>query len=118
MTRDVRHAFRILFRNPGFTIVAVVTLALGIGTNTAVFSVIDAVLLRPLPDANPDRVFVVTQIPFRFTPTGMGLARVIEQSPVFAGVGLYANGGLNLGGEPAERVRAAGVSPGFFKALG
>jgi putative ABC transport system permease protein len=118
MTRDVRHAFRILFRNPGFTIVAVVTLALGIGTNTAVFSVIDAVLLRPLPYANPDRVFVVTQIPFRFTPTGMGLARVIEQSPVFAGVGLYANGGLNLGGEPAERVHAAGVSPGFFTALG
>jgi putative ABC transport system permease protein len=118
MVRDIRHAFRILSRNPGFTLVAVLTLALGIGTNTAVFSVIDAVLLRPLPYANPDRVFVVTELPFRFTKTGMGLSRVIEQSPVFAAVGLYADGGLNLGGEPAERVRAAGVSPGFLRALG
>jgi putative ABC transport system permease protein len=118
MPRDVRHAFRILFRNPGFTLVAVLTLALGIGTNTAVFSVIDAVLLRPLPYASPERVFIVSAVPFRFTPTGMGLARAIEQNPVFAGIGLYANGGLNLGGEPAERVRAAGVSPGFFRAVG
>ncbi len=118
MSRDIRHAFRILFRNPAFTAVAVLTLALGIGTNTAVFSVIDAVLLRPLPYTNHERVFIVSEVPFRFTKTGMGVARVIEQSPVFAGVGLYANGGLNLGGEPAERVRAAGVTPGFFRALG
>jgi putative ABC transport system permease protein len=118
MHHDVRHALRTLLRNPGFTAVAVLTLALGIGANTAVFSVLDAVLLRPLPYPDAERIVRITEIPFRFTPNGMGLAPSIESHPVFSGVGLYASGGLNLGGDPAERVRAAAVSAGFFAALG
>ena len=56
MLNDVRHAVRLLVRNPGFTAVACLTLALGIGANTAIFSVVDAALFRPLPYRDADRL--------------------------------------------------------------
>src|SRR5262245_21800310 len=119
MTHDLQQAFRTLRRNPTFTLVAVATLALGIGANTALFSVADAVLLRPLPYREPERIVRVNGAPFGFTPKGMVVARVLRESPVFSGIGLYAIGALNVGGEPAaERVRGAAVTGGFFAALG
>src|SRR4029077_18025475 len=65
---DLRHSFRVLIKNPGFTVVAVLAVALGIGANTAIFSVIDRVLLAPLPFAESDQIMRLT----RKFPNGSG----------------------------------------------
>jgi hypothetical protein len=70
LTHDIRFALRSLLRTPGFTLVALTVLALGLGASTAVFSVVDAVVLRPLPLADPDRLINVTEI----SASGRGFA--------------------------------------------
>jgi putative ABC transport system permease protein len=119
MLTELRQAIRGLRRTPAFMAVAILTLALGIGANTALFSVADAVLLRQLPYPNPDRLVAIDDAsPLVDVRAASGLRREVEESAVFAGIGTYVAGAVNVGGDQApERVRAAAVSAGFFDAL-
>jgi predicted permease len=124
--QDLRYAVRMLLKNPGFTAVAVLTLALGIGANTAIFSVVNAVLLKPLPYPNPDKLVKVWT---HFT--GIGLPNdqnwfsapefrdVQQQNRSFADMSVMGGGTYSLGvsGNP-QSLNGATVSPSFFNVLG
>jgi putative ABC transport system permease protein len=122
---DLRFALRQLRKSPGFTIVAILTLALGIGANTAIFSVINAVLLRPLPYPEADRiVYFEGQCPSQgITDSNISVPDFQDwtaQSSAFSHTAFYWTGSAALsiqGGEP-ERVPRAGVNGGFFDVLG
>jgi predicted permease len=114
LVRDVRYALRVLRRNPGFTLAAVLTLALGIGANTAIFSLVDAILLRPLPYAQPDRLVGVTGV----YPRG-GFAPMRHEVRTLQ-VAAYAEGhSVNLTGigDPV-RLTSTLVSAELFSVLG
>jgi putative ABC transport system permease protein len=123
---DLRFAFRQLLKNPGFTIVAVVTLALGIGANTAIFSVVNCVLLRPLPFSAADRLIMIEGIHPRGDGTQQRFNRIFdpdfkqwsEQNRVFEYMAAYGSGEITLlsGGEP-KRIRSAEVTVDFFSLL-
>jgi hypothetical protein len=122
--KDVRYSARVLLKNPGFTLVAVVALALGIGANSAIFSVVNSLLLRPLPFEQPDRLVQVWEtIPqrgmFEVTASFPNFADWRDQSHVFEQTAAYSGRSFNLTGsaEP-ERIRSAIVSPTFFSTLG
>jgi putative ABC transport system permease protein len=119
--RDLRYGARVLLKSPGFTLVAVLALALGIGANSAIFSVVNAVLLRPLPYSEPDRLVRVggtskTELIGTFSPPDFFDWRA--RNTVFEGMAAYdaSSPSLTGGGEP-ERLNAARVSPGFFSLL-
>ena len=114
--QDLRYGLRMLMRNPGFTIVAVLALALGIGANSAIFSVVNTVLLRPLPYKNPDALMMVwedaTHLGFPFnTPSPANFIDWREQNTVFEGMAAMAQRSFNLtgAGEP-ERFDGRKVS--------
>jgi predicted permease len=122
---DIRFALRILRKSPGFTCVAILTLALGIGANTAIFSVVDAVLLRPLPYAQPDRLVTVTEanLPYDLSsrnevaPGNFFDWRARNQ--VFSEIGGAHLAGYTLtGGGAPERVQCANISAGMLHLLG
>ncbi len=123
--QDLRHGVRVLLKTPGFTALALLTLALGIGANTAVFSVVNAVLLRPLPFQNPEAVVAVwEQRPHENTVRGpISAPDFIDwrrMSKSFSSIALYDSGPYNFsaGSGDAERIPGARVSPGFLEALG
>ncbi|HXV86501.1 MAG TPA: ABC transporter permease [Gemmatimonadales bacterium] len=123
MLNDVRQAFRSLRKAPGFTAVAVVTLALGIGANTAIFSVINSVLLRPLPYADPDRLVELftrgREQDSRFSLSYPDAQELREVTRAFAALAPYTTQSYNLtGGTEPREIRAALVGPDLFRVLG
>jgi predicted permease len=120
---DVRHSFRTLIKSPGFAVVAILALALGIGANTAIFSVIDRVLLRPLPFPDSERIMSIR----RHFPNGEGNSISIpkfmawRKSRAFESMAAYDFGsvGMNLGaGDRRDPVNAVHVTSGFFDVFG
>jgi putative ABC transport system permease protein len=119
--QDLRQALRRLVAAPGFTVVAIVALALGIGANTAIFTVVDAALLRPLPYAAADRLVVVEGLSKSDSRasavTGADFLDLRGLGSV-AGVAAMRGHGMNLAGEHPERISGAVVSSNFFDVLG
>jgi putative ABC transport system permease protein len=121
--QDFRYALRQLRKNPGFTAVAVLTLALGLGANTAIFSVIDAVLLRPLPFHSPSRLVVVKPTePGRRDDIGVSYPTFLDwraRNHVFDGLSVFREDDFTLTGrgEPAHLTGAV-VSANIFSVLG
>ncbi|HEX4962626.1 MAG TPA: ABC transporter permease [Thermoanaerobaculia bacterium] len=119
---DLRHAARGLRRSPGFTLAALLTLSLGIGANTAIFSVVNAVLLRPLPFSDPGRlmrVFGTTpQNPHAWT-SPLNFTDLAAQQRSFAGIAALSEARATLAGvDEAEQVEGWSVSANFFTLLG
>lgn len=120
--QDIRYGARQLRKNPGFTAVAILTLALGIGANTAIFSVVNAVLLRPLPYPEPGQLVQLRAdqpgSPNSFISSAIYL-EVKAQSQSLARIAAYSGGDMTLtGAGAAERIVAGAVSMDFFPLLG
>jgi predicted permease len=124
LLKDLRYGFRSLLKQPAFTVIAVLTLALGIGANTAIFSVVNAVLLRALPFPEPDRLVMIWEdasfagFP-RNTPAPANYADWKAQNHVFTEVAALDQRSFNItgDGEP-EKVEAYAVTANFFPLLG
>jgi predicted permease len=123
-TSDLRHSIRLLIKTPGFTAIAIAALALGIGANTAIFSVVNTVLLQPLPYAQPDRIMRIQ----RGGPGGGGSSVSIpkymvwkKNNQVFESMAIYdfSGPGLNLGvSDHPEQVKGIHVSAEYFRVFG
>ena len=122
--QDLRYGLRVLLKNPGFTAVAVIALALGIGANSAIFSVVNTVLLRPLPYKDPERLVMVWEDDAKHgypndTPAAANYIDWREQNQVFEGMAAIADQSFNLtgAGDP-ERLDGRRVSASLFPLLG
>ncbi len=123
VSRELRLAARTLARRPGFTGIAILTLALGIGANVAIFSIVDAILLQPLPYQDSDRI-----VEFRHHAPGLDLpelnsspgliALYREQASLYETIGAFGRGSANLtGGDEATRVQVLSAEPSLFDVL-
>ena len=121
LSQDIRHAMTRLLRDRGFAAITILTLAMGIGANTAVFSLVQTVMLKPLPYADPARVVAVWG-PDRAEATHLSLQEVVNydlESKTLAGVAGYQEFDANLtGGQEPERVRGGSATPNLFDVLG
>jgi predicted permease len=122
MIQDVRYAIRMLRKNPAFTLIAVLTLALGIGANTAIFSVINGVLLRPLPYPQPNELVALSEKSMNFESSSISYPNFLDwrrSNSTFASIAAYRSDDFSITGSgEAERVRVGMVSAGFFELLG
>lgn len=124
LRQDIRYGLRMLLKNPAFTAIAVLALALGIGANTAIFSVVNTLLLRPLPYKNPDQLVVIWENAAHLgfpknTPSPANFLDWQKQATLFEGMGAFAERTFNLTGvgEP-ERLEGRRVSANLFDLLG
>lgn len=124
MLQDLHYAVRILFKSPGFTAIALLTLALGIGVNSAIFSVVNAILLRPLPYPDSHQLMVIWG---NLHKTGLEEVEISvlelkdfqQQCQAFDQIAAYSTQGLNLTGvDQPERLRGAAISANLFPTLG
>ncbi|MFN2567290.1 MAG: ABC transporter permease [Gemmatimonadaceae bacterium] len=123
LVQDVRYAARKLLRAPGFTVIAVTTLALGVGATTAVFSIVNGVLLQPLPFDKPERVVFISSTTGEKTTNPMSALDFVDyrdQSRSFVGMAAYDRTSMNATGGTSGPVRldAAQVGAQFFDLLG
>jgi putative ABC transport system permease protein len=120
--KDLRQGARMLFRTPGFLVAAVVALSLGIAANTVIFSLVNAVLLRPLPFRQPDRLVTLSGEDQKFRQVTLTPADFVfwrNQTRIFEDLVCYTGGSFNLsGGQKPARVEGISVSAGFFSLLG
>ncbi|MBZ5594335.1 MAG: ABC transporter permease [Acidobacteriia bacterium] len=122
--RDLRYGARLLARNPGFAAVSFLTLGLGIGANTAIFSLVEGLLLKPLPYPHPERLVVPATIFQRLkTDTGsVAYADILDwkaQSDLFEAVSAFRFDDMDVtGGDEPERVRALAVDEDYFRVMG
>jgi predicted permease len=126
---DLRYALRLLWKSPGFSLIAIATLALGIGANTAIFSVVESSLLRPLPFPRADRLVRLYELSagsgaqstkLNLSPTNLRQWRE-NSGEIFQGIGGATGASLTLGAsasEPARNIPAALVSANFFDVVG
>ena len=123
MFQDLRYGLRLMIRRPGFAAIAVATLALGIGTTTAIFAVTDHVLLRPVPYAAPDRLAVIWEtsptipLPVMYA-SPPNLYEWQQRSKTFSSMGGFQWRDVTMGGVEPERIRAARVTAGLLPTLG
>ena len=119
---DLRHGLRTLVKKPGFTLIAVITLALGIGANAAIFSVVNAVLLRPLPYPNAERLVAVSENSLEASDISVAYPDYLDwqtQQSVFEEMSArMPTGGVITGANEPERVIGRLVTPSFFPTLG
>ena len=124
LLQDVRYAIRVLKKNPGFAVMAILTLALGIGANTAIFSVVNAVLLRPLDFKSPGNLYVLSMENQKKGLSGGNFGYTFfqtlrDRNTDLEGMAAFTNDTFNLvGGDAPEQVQALRVSPPFFDVLG
>jgi putative ABC transport system permease protein len=120
--QDLRFGGRTLFRSPGFAVIAVLTLALGIGANASIFSVLNAVLLKPLPWSEPDRAVMIWSKWTAFEKTWVAEGEVLDyrkRATTLHEVAAWSDGQVNLtGDQEPERVPAARVTANLFSTLG
>ena len=120
--RDLKHSLRMFRQTPGFTLAALAALTLGIGANTAIFSVVDSVLLKPLPFPDPDALVMFLTVGPNGSRSDASVPKFNvwrQQTPAFQDAAAYAFGVMNLtGGEFPEQLPSARVTADFFQLFG